>query len=222
MRRRTRWERSSRPRRRCSGATWRAAWSAATRSQRLSRWSMRCRWRHPSIEVPRGLKRRVMRGVRAASSHPAARRASGRAGCLPGDSPARHSRVRSRSQSRSGGRRRDRASRRSSGSPRVIAGAASIGSPGSCPAAARGRSRRADRRSPATAAGGPHLRGVVEARQTARRRRPARSSASRLAGCGDIGVPGDLRGVTAVMVTQEPAGGSRVPTRAPVIVARLA
>jgi anti-sigma-K factor RskA len=39
------------------------------------------------------------------------------------------------------------------------------------------------------------------------------------AGTGDVDVPGSLRGVSRVLVTQEPAGGSRVPTRAPVIVA---
>jgi hypothetical protein len=39
------------------------------------------------------------------------------------------------------------------------------------------------------------------------------------AGTGDVDVPGSLRGVTRVLVTQEPAGGSRVPTSAPVIVA---
>jgi anti-sigma-K factor RskA len=36
-----------------------------------------------------------------------------------------------------------------------------------------------------------------------------------------LGVPGSLNGVSAVMVTQEPAGGSLAPTSAPVIVARL-
>jgi anti-sigma-K factor RskA len=40
-------------------------------------------------------------------------------------------------------------------------------------------------------------------------------------GAGDVGVPGDLRGVSEVLVTLERAGGSRVPTHAPVIVARL-
>ncbi len=34
-----------------------------------------------------------------------------------------------------------------------------------------------------------------------------------------VGVPGSLRGVSAVLVTQEPAGGSLAPTSAPVIVA---
>lgn len=40
-------------------------------------------------------------------------------------------------------------------------------------------------------------------------------------GDGDVAVPGNLRGVHLVMVTPEPAGGSRVPTGAPVIQARL-
>ena len=41
------------------------------------------------------------------------------------------------------------------------------------------------------------------------------------AGTGDVDVPGSLRGVSRVLVPQEPAGGSRVPTRAPVIVASV-
>jgi anti-sigma-K factor RskA len=40
-------------------------------------------------------------------------------------------------------------------------------------------------------------------------------------GNGDVAVPGDLSGVSRVMVTPEPLGGSRVPTHAPVIVATL-
>jgi anti-sigma-K factor RskA len=40
-------------------------------------------------------------------------------------------------------------------------------------------------------------------------------------GSGDVGVPGDLRGVSEILVTPEPAGGSRAPTHEPVIVARL-
>jgi anti-sigma-K factor RskA len=40
-------------------------------------------------------------------------------------------------------------------------------------------------------------------------------------GAGQVGVAGDLHGVSAVMVTAEPLGGSRVPTTAPVITARL-
>ena len=41
-------------------------------------------------------------------------------------------------------------------------------------------------------------------------------------GAGDVGIPGNVRGVSQVMVTQEPQGGSRSPTHPPVIVARLA
>ncbi len=40
-------------------------------------------------------------------------------------------------------------------------------------------------------------------------------------GDGTVGVPGDLHGVSTVMVTEEPAGGSLRPTRSPVIVASV-
>jgi anti-sigma factor RsiW len=39
------------------------------------------------------------------------------------------------------------------------------------------------------------------------------------AGAADVGVPGPLTGTSEIVVTQEPAGGSRVPTSEPVIVA---
>jgi Anti-sigma-K factor rskA/Putative zinc-finger len=41
------------------------------------------------------------------------------------------------------------------------------------------------------------------------------------AGAGTVGVPGDLRGVSKVMVTDEPLGGSTKPTRSPLIVASV-
>jgi hypothetical protein len=41
------------------------------------------------------------------------------------------------------------------------------------------------------------------------------------AGDGSVGVPGDLRGVSKVLVTDEPLGGSLKPTRAPIIVASV-
>jgi anti-sigma-K factor RskA len=41
------------------------------------------------------------------------------------------------------------------------------------------------------------------------------------AGRATVGVPGTLAGVTTVMVTAEPVGGSPVPTSKPVIVARI-
>ena len=40
-------------------------------------------------------------------------------------------------------------------------------------------------------------------------------------GNAEVDVPGSLHGVTQVLVTPEPAGGSRVPTHAPVIAAQL-
>jgi hypothetical protein len=41
------------------------------------------------------------------------------------------------------------------------------------------------------------------------------------AGDGSVSVPGDLRGVSKVLVTDEPLGGSLTPTRTPVIVAAV-
>jgi Anti-sigma-K factor rskA len=41
------------------------------------------------------------------------------------------------------------------------------------------------------------------------------------AGAGDVGLAGSLNGISEVLVTQEPAGGSLVPTSPAVIVARL-
>ncbi|HZL54474.1 MAG TPA: anti-sigma factor [Solirubrobacteraceae bacterium] len=40
-------------------------------------------------------------------------------------------------------------------------------------------------------------------------------------GTADVGVPGSLHGVSRLLVTDEPAGGSRAPTTPPVIVAAL-
>ncbi len=40
-------------------------------------------------------------------------------------------------------------------------------------------------------------------------------------GAADVGVPGAISGLSEILVTQEPAGGSLVPTRPPVIVVRL-
>jgi hypothetical protein len=40
-------------------------------------------------------------------------------------------------------------------------------------------------------------------------------------GTADVGVPGSLQGVSRVLVTNEPAGGSRAPTTQPLIVAAL-
>jgi hypothetical protein len=40
-------------------------------------------------------------------------------------------------------------------------------------------------------------------------------------GNADVAVPGNLHGVSAVLVTPEPAGGSQAPTHAPVISVQL-
>jgi acetyl-CoA carboxylase carboxyltransferase component len=40
-------------------------------------------------------------------------------------------------------------------------------------------------------------------------------------GDATVGVPGSVDGVTAIMVTAEPLGGTKVPTSTPVIVANL-
>jgi hypothetical protein len=40
-------------------------------------------------------------------------------------------------------------------------------------------------------------------------------------GNASVGVPGSVSGVTRILVTSEPLGGSSVPTRSPVIVARV-
>lgn len=40
-------------------------------------------------------------------------------------------------------------------------------------------------------------------------------------GAAEVDVPGDVRGVSAVLVTQEPTGGSLVPTSRPLIIASL-
>jgi len=64
---------------------------------------------------------------------------------------------------------------------------------------------------------------VYEVWLARRDRPPVRSSlfTVRATGEGRVGVSGSLRGVDRVMVTPEPAGGSRVPTHAPVITAQL-
>ena len=42
-----------------------------------------------------------------------------------------------------------------------------------------------------------------------------------VSGSAEVGVLGDVRGASTIMVTQERAAGSLVPTRPPVIVAKL-
>lgn len=120
----------------------------------------------------------------------------------------------------------------------VVAGAIALGTGGSSgsrsitatvtgsPGSARlsvsgGHAELVVRHFPQPAAG--HIYEVWELRGGAKVPSPTRALFSvNTSGAGDVGVPGDLHGVTKVLVTQEPAGGSLVPTSAPVIVAPLA
>ena len=93
--------------------------------------------------------------------------------------------------------------------------------PGNAQLRVAGRPRRADRNSPAV-----HRRRAASTSCGSNAADQAPSPTSALfsvttSGAADVGVPGDVRGVNTIMVTQEPAGGSLVPTRAPVIVAQL-
>jgi hypothetical protein len=108
-----------------------------------------------------------------------------------------------------------------SSSTRVIAATVS-GSPGSAQLRVTGsRAELIVRSFPLPAPG--HIYEVWELRSGARVPSPTRTLFSvSSSGAGDVGVPGDLKGVSRVLVTQEPAGGSRVPTRPPVIVASRA
>ncbi len=108
-----------------------------------------------------------------------------------------------------------------SSNTRVIAASVS-GSPGSAQLRVTGhRAELIVRSFPQPAPG--HIYEVWELRSGARVPSPTRTLFSvNSSGAGDVGVSGDLNGVSKVLVTQEPAGGSRVPTRAPVIVASLA
>jgi anti-sigma-K factor RskA len=175
--------------------------------------------------APKGLRRRVLGAVRA-------ERAQGQAGAHdPGRRPARAraGRLRSRPVIAAAAGLAvavalvvglELGSSGSSGT-RVIAASVS-GSPGS--AQLRVTGKRAElivRRFPQPAPG--HIYEVWELRSGARVPSPTRTLFSvNSSGAGDVGVPGDLNGVSQVLVTQEPAGGSRVPTRPPVIVASLA
>jgi anti-sigma-K factor RskA len=104
---------------------------------------------------------------------------------------------------------------------RVIA-ASVTGSPGSAQlTVSGGHAELVVRNFPQPAAG--HIYEVWKLRSGAKVPSATRALFSvNSSGAGDIGVPGDLHDVTAVLVTQEPAGGSLVPTRAPVITASLA
>ena len=161
----------------------------------------------PQYRVPAGLRRRVVRTVRAESRR--------RPRLLRGRAPAL-----------AGARRRVLAA-----VVVLIAIIASHGAGGTrlVPASVRGSAASAElrisgghaelvvRHLPAPAAGR-----IYEVWLERRSSAPAPTSALfsvTAGGAADVGVPGGLRGVSRILVTEEPAGGSRVPTGPAVIVA---
>jgi anti-sigma-K factor RskA len=107
-----------------------------------------------------------------------------------------------------------------SSASRVIA-ASVAGSPGSAQLrVAGGRADLVLHDFPQPASG--HIYEMWELRSGARAPSPTRTLFSVSSGGeGNVGVPGDLEGISKVLVTQEPAGGSPAPTRTPVVVASL-
>jgi hypothetical protein len=103
---------------------------------------------------------------------------------------------------------------------RTIA-AAVTGSPGTAQlSVSGGHGELVMRRFPPPAAG--HIYEMWELRSGAKAPSPTGTLFSvNSSGAGNVGVPGGLHGVSKVLVTQEPAGGSLVPTTTPVIVASL-
>jgi anti-sigma-K factor RskA len=175
----------------------------------------------PQHRAPRALRRRVMRQVRSESAlKTQAARRQGLFGFARGRSSARAALV------------------------GALAGAAALAIAGGIELTSSGSSVRVVRASVAAAQGSAQLRisgGHAELvvshlpppprgriyelwiKRGTRPPSPTRALFSVTAsGAADVGVPGSVGGASAIMVTAEPAGGSRVPTRAPVIVAYLA
>ena len=99
--------------------------------------------------------------------------------------------------------------------------AAVTGSPGSAQlSVSGGHGQLVMRNFPQPAAG--HIYELWELRSGAKAPEPTGTLFSvNSSGTGNVGVPGGLHGVSKVLVTQEPAGGSLAPTTTPVIVASL-
>jgi anti-sigma-K factor RskA len=172
----------------------------------------------PQHAAPRGLKRRVMRAVREsdAEAQGSAARRPRRSGWMARPAIAAVAAlavvvvVVGAIIVSSGG---------SSGT-RTIA-ATVTGSPGSAQlSVSGGRGELVVRGFPQPAAG--HIYEVWKLHDGAKVPSPTRTLFSvNSSGAADVGVPGDLNGVTKVLVSQEPAGGSLVPTTTPVIVASV-
>ena len=95
------------------------------------------------------------------------------------------------------------------------------GAAGPARAQARRRHGDADRARAPARARGPRLPGVGQAARARIPSRPPRCSRPRKDGTATAMVPGPLDGVEQMLVTDEPAGGSRVPTRRPFLVASM-
>jgi anti-sigma-K factor RskA len=174
----------------------------------------------PQHAAPRGLKRRVMRAVREGEAEGSASRRPRRWGSgLFVARPAIAAIaafavvvvVIGAIIASSGG----------SDGTRTIAAMVS-GSPGTAQlSVSGGRAELVVRGFPQPTAG--HIYEVWKVHNGAKAPSPTRALFSvNSSGAADVGVPGDLNGVTQVLVSQEPAGGSLAPTTAPVIVASLA
>ena len=175
----------------------------------------------PQHRAPRGLKRRVMRAVRETdaqthgSTAPSARRlGTGRFVARPAlAAVAAFAVVVVVIGAIIVG------SNGSSGT-RTIA-AAVAGSPGTAQlSVSGGHGQLVLRNFPQPAAG--HIYEMWELRSGAKAPAPTGTLFSvSSSGTGNVGVPGGLHGISKVLVTQEPAGGSLAPTTTPVIVASL-
>ena len=184
-----------------------------------SRWSTSCRSAAPHHKAPAGHPPQVMRDVRADDAAARARRRRARAAARP-RGPAgscRARRWRWASAVARGRRRGRRHQLRSSSGP----------GPACITAQVVGRGSAQLR-----LAGGHAVAGRAPLRARRRRARSTRSGSSAAtsapaptkalfsvtaAGDGEVDVPGNLQGVSPVLVTPEPTGGSQHPTHPPVI-----
>jgi anti-sigma-K factor RskA len=175
----------------------------------------------PQYEVPKRLRRRVTRAVRAEPRPTAAAARRGRAGArllavIPRPALAVATAVVIAMATLAG----VELGSPGSGGSRVIQ-ATVIGAPGTAHLRlAGGRAELIVDRLPQ-----PDPGRIYEVWLKRPNRQPSPTSALfsvTTAGAGAVDVPGNLRGVSEVLVTQEPFGGSLAPTRSPVIVAHLA
>jgi anti-sigma-K factor RskA len=177
----------------------------------------------PQHRAPRGLKRRVMRAVRESDADAQAQGA-------PARRPRRFGAGLSVARPAVAGLAALAVvvvvigaiivGSNGSGGTRTITAAVS-GSPGTAQLSVNGgHGQLVMRNFPQPAAG--HIYELWELRSGAKAPQPTGTLFSvNSSGAGNVGVPGGLHGISKVLVTQEPAGGSLAPTTTPVIVASL-